>query len=102
VTRRTLLALAVTAQLLAAVSPSASARDRDREREREEQQDRATPAIGADQAAAIVRGRYDGRVVSVQPVGRGGEGGWTVRVLLDGGRVKTVQVDERGAIRGSD
>jgi uncharacterized membrane protein YkoI len=58
--------------------------------------------ISSEQAAAIVRGRYDGRVVAVQPIGRGGEDGYKVRVLLDGGRVKTVHVDSRGSIRGSD
>lgn len=54
--------------------------------------------ISADEAAAIVRRRYDGRVISVSPV-NGGKGGYKVRVLLDGGRVKTVHVDKSGRIR---
>jgi hypothetical protein len=58
--------------------------------------------ISSGQAAAIARGAYNGQVVSVQSVGKSGDGGWKVRVLLDGGRVKTVHVDSRGAIRGSN
>jgi len=55
--------------------------------------------ITQEQAAAIAHRAYDGRVVSVE---KNGQGGWKVRVLLDGGRVKTVHVDNRGAIKGSD
>jgi len=55
--------------------------------------------ITSEQAAAIAHRAYNGRVVSVE---KNGQGGWKVRVLLDGGRVKTVNVDNRGAIRGSD
>ena len=55
--------------------------------------------ITQEQAAAIAHRAYDGRVVSVE---KNGQGGWKVRVLLDGGRVKTVHVDSRGAIKGSD
>jgi hypothetical protein len=54
--------------------------------------------ISADEATAIVRRKYDGRVISVTPV-NGGKGGYKVRVLLDGGRVKTVHVDKNGRIR---
>ncbi len=54
--------------------------------------------ISADQAAAIVRSAYGGRVVSVKPAGNG----WSVRVILDGGRVKTVRVDANGSIRSAD
>ncbi len=54
--------------------------------------------ISADQAAAIVRGSFGGRIVSVKPAGNG----WDVRVILDGGRVKTVRVDGNGSIRSSD
>jgi len=57
------------------------------------------PTITQEQAAAIAHRAYDGRVVSVE---KNGQGGWKVRVLLDGGRVKTVNVDSHGAIRGSD
>jgi len=59
-------------------------------------------AISSEQAAAIARRAYNGRVVSVQSVGKSGEGGWKVRLLLDGGRVKTVHVDGRGSIRDSN
>lgn len=55
--------------------------------------------ISADQAASIVRGSFGGRVVSVKSAGKGG---WKVRVLLDGGRVKTVHVDGSGSIRSAD
>ena len=54
--------------------------------------------VSAEQAAAIVRRAYDGRVVSVKPEGDV----YKVRVLLDGGRVKTVQVDAHGNLSDSD
>jgi uncharacterized membrane protein YkoI len=54
--------------------------------------------ISADQAASIVKRAYDGRVVSVKQEGNG----YKVRVLLDGGRVKTVSVDSRGNLRESN
>jgi uncharacterized membrane protein YkoI len=57
-----------------------------------------TSGMSAEQAASIVRGAYGGRVVSVKPSG----GGYNVRVLLDGGRVKTVQVDANGRMRESN
>ncbi len=60
---------------------------------------REREGISADEAASIVRGSYGGRVVSVKA---SGNGGWKVRVLLDGGRVKTVNVDSSGSIRSSD
>jgi uncharacterized membrane protein YkoI len=52
-----------------------------------------------DQAAAVVKRAYDGRVVSVKQEGSNGQRSYKVRVLLDGGRVKTVQVDSRGNMR---
>ncbi len=58
--------------------------------------------ISAEQAAAIVRQAYDGRVVSVKPEGSSGETAYLVRVLLDGGRVKTVRVDSRGNVSDSN
>ncbi len=58
--------------------------------------------VTAEQAAAIVRRAYDGRVVSVKPEGSGGQTVYKVRVLLDGGRVKTVQVDARGNLSDSN
>ena len=54
--------------------------------------------MSPEQAAAIVLRAYGGRVVSVKPAG----GGYSVRVLLDGGRVKTVQVDGNGGLRESN
>jgi hypothetical protein len=60
---------------------------------------RGSAGISSGQAASIARGAYGGRVVSVQS---GGDGGYKVRLLLDGGRVKTVRVDGRGSVRGSD
>lgn len=59
---------------------------------------REAGGISADQAAAIVRAAYGGRVVSVKPAGNG----WSVRVILDGGRVKNVRVDANGSIRSAD
>jgi hypothetical protein len=54
--------------------------------------------ISAEQAAAVVSRAYGGRVVSVKPEGNG----YKVRVLLEGGRVKTVQVDSRGHVSDSN
>ena len=54
--------------------------------------------ISAEQAAAVVSRAYGGRVVSVKAEGNG----YKVRVLLDGGRVKTVQVDSRGHVSDSN
>ena len=49
-----------------------------------------------DQAVARVRAAFGGRVVAATPV----RGGYRIRVLLDGGRVKTVFVDAAsGSIR---
>jgi uncharacterized membrane protein YkoI len=56
--------------------------------------------LTAEQAAAVVKRQYDGRVVSVKQEGNdNGQRTYKVRVLLDGGRVKTVQVDSRGNVR---
>jgi hypothetical protein len=61
-----------------------------------------TEGIGSGEAAERVRALYGGRVISVSPANRGGVQGYIVRVLVDGGRVKTVFVDSRGSVRGSD
>ena len=58
--------------------------------------------ISSGEAAERVRALYGGRVISVSPANRGGAQGYTVRVLVDGGRVKTVFVDSRGSVRSSD
>jgi len=58
--------------------------------------------LSPEQAAAVVKRTYEGRVVSVKPEGSDGERIYKVRVLLDGGRVKTVQVDSRGNVRDSN
>jgi hypothetical protein len=50
--------------------------------------------MSAEQASAIVRRAYGGRVVSVKSAGDG----YSVRVLLDGGRVKNVYVDGNGRL----
>ena len=54
--------------------------------------------ISAEQAASIVKRAYDGRVVSVKQEGNR----YKVRVLLDGGRVKTVSVDSHGNLSESN
>lgn len=54
--------------------------------------------MSAEQAASIVVRAYGGRVVSVKPAGDG----YNVRVLLDGGRVKTVQVSANGRLSESN
>lgn len=65
-------------------------------------QDSANTGISAEQAASTVRRAYGGRVVSVKPEGRNGQRIYKVRVLLDGGRVKTVQVDSNGNLSESN
>ena len=53
----------------------------------------AAPSVSAAQAAAWVRRAHGGRVLSVNPAQRGDSLGYRVRVLVEGGRVKTVYVD---------
>ena len=53
----------------------------------------AQPSVSAAQAAAQVRRQHGGRVLSVSPARRGDSLGYRVRVLVDGGRVKTVYVN---------
>ena len=65
-------------------------------------QDSANNGISAEQAASVVRRAYDGRVVSVKPEGKNSQRVYKVRVLLDGGRVKTVQVDSNGNLSESN
>lgn len=62
----------------------------------------ADEGLSAEQAAAVVSRAYGGRVVSVKPEGANGQRVYKVRVLLDGGRVKTVQVDSRGHVSDSN
>jgi len=62
------------------------------------QNTQTTTGMSAEQAASIVQRAYGGRIVSVKPSG----GGYNVRVLLDGGRVKTVQVDANGRLSESN
>ena len=88
---RSLLATVLTAALMFACPPAGAERGG---------HDRGSDSggISADQAASIVKRAYDGRVVSVKQEGNG----YKVRVLLDGGRVKTVSVDSRGNLRESN
>ena len=53
----------------------------------------APPAISLEQAADQVRRETGGRVLSATPAEKGGKRGYSVRVLLDGKRVKKVFVD---------
>jgi uncharacterized membrane protein YkoI len=121
VTRRRHLAFAILLLMFGqSVAPHALARDDDRGKDRGSERGRdddrgqqrgndrgqtssdngrGSAGISSGQAASIARGAYGGRVVSVQS---GGDGGYKVRLLLDGGRVKTVRVDGRGSVRGSD
>jgi uncharacterized membrane protein YkoI len=54
--------------------------------------------MSAEQASAMVQSRYGGRVVAVKSAGDG----YNVRVLLDGGRVKTVNVAANGRMSESN
>ncbi len=56
------------------------------------------PAISVEQATAIARRQTGGRVLSATPVD-GGNRGYRVRVLLDGGRVTTIVIDRNGGVR---
>ena len=60
----------------------------------------ANSAISLEEATEIVRRAYGGRVLSASPTSKNGKKGYQVRVLLDGGRVKTVFVDSSGSVRG--
>jgi uncharacterized membrane protein YkoI len=70
------------------------ARDRDHDNGKHGNSVAAETRLSAEQASAIVRGAYGGRVVSVKSAGDG----YSVRVLLDGGRVKNVYVDGNGRL----
>ncbi|MBV1905798.1 MAG: hypothetical protein KUG75_06950 [Pseudomonadales bacterium] len=52
--------------------------------------------ISMQQATAIVRRATGGRIVSASPTK---DGGFKVRVVLDGGRVKTYKVDRNGNMK---
>ncbi len=54
--------------------------------------------MSAEQASAMVQRSYGGRVVAV----KGSGDGYNVRVLLDGGRVKTVFVAANGRMSESN
>ena len=60
----------------------------------------AKSTISLEEATEIVRRAYGGRVLSASPTSKNGKKGYQVRVLLDGGRVKTVFVDSNGSVRG--
>lgn len=50
-------------------------------------------SMDPDAAAAIVRRATGGKVLRVEPSNRGGVPGYRVRVLLDDGRVRVLNVD---------
>lgn len=53
----------------------------------------SAPAIGPDQAAAIVQSSTGGQVLSVGSGARNGQIVYRVKVLMSGGRVRVVRVD---------
>ena len=61
---------------------------------RKPQQDTAGSQISADQAAIIASRETGGRVLKVKPSGAG----FSVRVLLSNGQVRTVQVTSDGSV----
>lgn len=83
-----------------ALSGAAFAADSERDRAQDETQLEASgrssfvaqPSVSAAQAAARARKLLGGRVLSVNPSRRGDSLGYRVRVLVDGGRVKTLYV----------
>jgi len=62
------------------------------------QSEQTSGGMSAEQAASLVQRAYGGRIVSVKPAGNG----YNVRVLLAGGRVKTVLVDANGRLSESN
>ena len=58
----------------------------------------AQPLATPETASAIARRQTGGRVLSVTPL-EGGQRGYRIRLLLDGGRVTTVLVDAQGSVR---
>ena len=59
---------------------------------------RGAGGISIEQASATARRHTGGRVLQVKPVKRGGERGYSVRVLIDDKRVKQYYVDSQGRI----
>ena len=56
--------------------------------------------MNLDQAVAMVRKRYGGKVISAETVSDGGKTTHVIKLLSDQGRVRTVRVDaESGKIR---
>ena len=55
------------------------------------------PSVSEDRAVDLVRSEVDGRVLSVMPID-GGQRGYSVRVLLEGGRIQTIRVDPQGRL----
>ena len=53
----------------------------------------ATPSVSADQAAAQVRAKSGGRILSVALEDHAGGQVYRVKVLLEGGRVRVYRVD---------
>jgi hypothetical protein len=93
----TRIAVALTVVVALAAMPAAAGGGRDKDDDHGNSRGSETSGMSAEQAASIVRGLRR-RVVSVKPAGRG----YNVRVLLDGGRVKTVQVDANGRMSESN
>ena len=54
--------------------------------------------ISLEQAADKVRRKTGGRVLSANPVSKGGQRGYNIRVLVDGKRVKQYFVDSEGRV----
>ena len=52
-----------------------------------------TPSVSADEAAALVRAKSGGRILSVALEGHAGGPVYRVKVLLEGGRVRVYRVD---------
>ena len=59
---------------------------------------RGAGGISIEQASATARRHTGGRVLQVKPVKRGGERGYSVRVLIDDKRVKQYYVDSQGRV----
>lgn len=57
----------------------------------------APAAVTAKDAARLAREQVGGKLISIKPDKK--LGGYTVRLLVDGGRVVKVRVDQQGRVR---
>lgn len=71
-------------------------------RARNDEESQGAPRVSLDEAVSRVQSAYRGQVIAASATSSGGHPGYRIRVLQDGGRVRTVFVDAAsGAMRES-